>query len=110
MRFSFPSLTGIIGLSSSSVQTKEYHFGPNCTLKKYYLRVSKLKLDLQPYQFSGILTLALFIHNAIITIMSNNKHQEKNVSKQVYQNAINLINPIGSVSAFLEPYSAQTMK
>jgi len=27
---------------------------------------------------TGILTLALFIHNAIITIMSNNKHQEKN--------------------------------
>jgi len=27
---------------------------------------------------TGILTLALFIHNAIITIMGNNKHQEKN--------------------------------
>ena len=30
--------------------------------------------------FAGILTLALFIHNAIITIMSNNRHQENNVS------------------------------
>ena len=29
----------------------------------------------------GILTLALFIHNAIITIMGNNKHQEKNVRR-----------------------------
>merc|ERR1719384_1582084 len=27
---------------------------------------------------TGILTLALFIHNAIITIMSNNRHQENN--------------------------------
>ena len=30
--------------------------------------------------YAGILTLALFIHNAIITIMSNNRHQENNVS------------------------------
>ena len=30
--------------------------------------------------FAGILTLALFIHNAIITIMSNNRNQENNVS------------------------------
>ena len=32
------------------------------------------------YHLAGILTLALFIHNAIITIMSNNEHQENNVN------------------------------
>lgn len=29
---------------------------------------------------SGTLALALFLHNCVITIMKNNKHQEKNVS------------------------------
>lgn len=31
-------------------------------------------------QLSGVLTLAFFIHNCIITLMKNNKHQENNVS------------------------------
>uniref|UniRef100_A0A8C2DGG9 Neutral amino acid transporter 9 n=1 Tax=Cyprinus carpio TaxID=7962 RepID=A0A8C2DGG9_CYPCA len=30
-------------------------------------------------QLSGVLTLAFFIHNCIITLMKNNKHQENNV-------------------------------
>uniref|UniRef100_A0AAY4DUX8 Neutral amino acid transporter 9 n=1 Tax=Denticeps clupeoides TaxID=299321 RepID=A0AAY4DUX8_9TELE len=30
-------------------------------------------------QFTGVLTLAFFIHNCIITLMKNNKHQENNV-------------------------------
>jgi len=29
---------------------------------------------------SGMLALAIFIHNIIITIMRNNRHQDKNVS------------------------------
>jgi len=32
------------------------------------------------------LALGLFIHNAIITIMSNNKHQENNVRKKGQNN------------------------
>lgn len=31
-------------------------------------------------QLTGILTLAFFIHNCIITLMKSNKHQENNVS------------------------------
>lgn len=31
-------------------------------------------------QLTGVLTLAFFIHNCIITLMKNNKHQENNVS------------------------------
>ncbi|XP_078127498.1 neutral amino acid transporter 9 isoform X1 [Sander vitreus] len=30
-------------------------------------------------QFTGVLTLAFFIHNCIVTLMKNNKHQENNV-------------------------------
>ncbi|KAL7376937.1 hypothetical protein ABVT39_018567 [Epinephelus coioides] len=30
-------------------------------------------------QFTGVLTLAFFIHNCIITLMKNNRHQENNV-------------------------------
>ena len=32
---------------------------------------------------SGMMALGLFIHNAIITIMKNNRNQENNVSKKV---------------------------
>lgn len=31
-------------------------------------------------QLTGVLTLAFFIHNCIITLMKSNKNQEKNVS------------------------------
>lgn len=31
-------------------------------------------------QLTGVLTLAFFIHNCIITLMKSNKHQENNVS------------------------------
>ena len=31
-------------------------------------------------QLTGVLTLAFFIHNCIITLMKNNRHQENNVS------------------------------
>lgn len=33
---------------------------------------------------TGMLALALFIHNIIITVMRNNRHQEKNVSIEQY--------------------------
>lgn len=33
---------------------------------------------------TGMLALALFIHNIIVTVMRNNKHQEKNVSMPNY--------------------------
>lgn len=46
--------------------------------------LSLLSLDLEFRslfaQLSGVLTLAFFIHNCIITLMKNNKHQENNVS------------------------------
>lgn len=31
-------------------------------------------------QFTGVLTLAFFIHNCVITLLQNNKNQENNVS------------------------------
>lgn len=30
-------------------------------------------------QLTGVLTLAFFIHNCVITLMNNNRHQENNV-------------------------------
>ena len=32
---------------------------------------------------SGMMALGLFIHNAVITIMKNNRHQENNVSRSI---------------------------
>ena len=47
--------------------------------------------------FSGILALGLFIHNAIITIMSNNKHQEHNVrSQNLVKNVIKILIFLGA--------------
>lgn len=31
-------------------------------------------------QLTGVLTLAFFIHNCVITLLKNNRNQEKNVS------------------------------
>ena len=42
-------------------------------LKTFYISRSSFP------SLTGILALGLFIHNAIITIMTNNKHQENNV-------------------------------
>lgn len=38
---------------------------------------------------TGMLALALFIHNIIVTVMRNNKHQEKNVGSSYYSTRIN---------------------
>lgn len=35
-------------------------------------------------QFTGVLTLAFFIHNCVITLLKNNKNQENNVSKHIF--------------------------
>ena len=35
------------------------------------------------FALTGTLSLGLFIHNAIITIMKQNRHQENNVGKKV---------------------------
>lgn len=32
---------------------------------------------------TGMLALALFIHNIIVTVMRNNRHQEKNVNIKI---------------------------
>nr|XP_057920579.1 neutral amino acid transporter 9 isoform X1 [Doryrhamphus excisus] len=42
---------------------------------KYYVPEFRLLFP----QLTGVLTLAFFIHNCIITLMKNNKHQENNV-------------------------------
>nr|XP_061836652.1 neutral amino acid transporter 9-like [Nerophis lumbriciformis]XP_061836653.1 neutral amino acid transporter 9-like [Nerophis lumbriciformis]XP_061836654.1 neutral amino acid transporter 9-like [Nerophis lumbriciformis] len=42
---------------------------------KYYVPEFRLLFP----QFTGVLTLAFFIHNCVITLMKSNKHQENNV-------------------------------
>lgn len=44
----------------------------------FYYDLSEFRL-LFP-QLTGVLTLAFFIHNCIITLMKNNKDQKNNVS------------------------------
>ncbi|XP_061555059.1 neutral amino acid transporter 9 isoform X2 [Phycodurus eques] len=45
----------------------------------FFARFTFLELRLLFPQLTGVLTLAFFIHNCIITLMKNNKHQENNV-------------------------------
>lgn len=50
----------------------------SCSVFFFLMQMSEFRV-LFP-QLTGVLTLAFFIHNCIITLMKNNKHQENNVS------------------------------
>ncbi|XP_061657845.1 neutral amino acid transporter 9 isoform X2 [Syngnathoides biaculeatus] len=52
------------------INTSDSEFGTNDTDREFRLLFPQL---------TGVLTLAFFIHNCIITLMKNNKHQENNV-------------------------------
>lgn len=62
--------------------TQHFHFWCSYLLERLsgnsYLLVPEFRL-LFP-QLTGVLTLAFFIHNCVITIMKSNKNQENNVS------------------------------
>lgn len=62
--------------------TQHFHFWCLYLLERLsgnsYLLVPEFRL-LFP-QLTGVLTLAFFIHNCVITIMKSNKNQENNVS------------------------------
>ncbi|XP_026996916.1 sodium-coupled neutral amino acid transporter 9 isoform X2 [Tachysurus fulvidraco] len=45
----------------------------------FFARFTFLEFRILCPQLTGVLTLAFFIHNCIITLMKNNKHQENNV-------------------------------
>ncbi|OWK02116.1 SLC38A9, partial [Cervus elaphus hippelaphus] len=45
----------------------------------FFLSLFLLEIRFQFPQLTGVLTLAFFIHNCIITLLKNNKNQENNV-------------------------------
>ena len=57
---------------------------------------------------TGILALGLFIHNAIITIMTNNKHQENNVILNFYHDFLIPCFPVEHLTSSLTSLTSPT--
>ncbi|XP_032396092.1 neutral amino acid transporter 9 isoform X1 [Etheostoma spectabile] len=78
-RFTFLGTISVVYLIVL-VTIKAVHLGFHLEFHWFYTNqfyVAEFRL-LFP-QFTGVLTLAFFIHNCIITLMKNNRHQENNV-------------------------------